>query len=109
MIFYKEWICKQNANSNLTIDLILLTLAGLPKNENAKAENIHLIAASNKVAALEMSENIASDLIKLEEEGVVIYDAHLKQECLVISPVICFLCDNVRASELVNHMHGQFF
>lgn len=40
----------------------------------------------------------------LEEKGVVMYDASLNQECLVIAPVICFLCDNVRASEIVNHL-----
>lgn len=81
-----------------------MLLGGLPRSENAKTENIHLIAASNQVPAVGMCNSIVNDLNMLEEEGVFMYDASLKQECLVIAPVICFLCDNVRASELVNHM-----
>lgn len=80
-----------------------LLLAGLPKAENAKTENIHLIAASNQLSAIDMSHAIVEDLTVLEEEGVVMYDASLKQDVLVFAPVICFICDNGRASELVNH------
>ena len=50
-----------------------------------------------------MSGEIVKDLRQLER-GAVMYDAHLKQEVFVVAPVISFICDNVRASELVNHM-----
>lgn len=46
---------------------------------------------------------IVDDLLVLEK-GVRMYDALLKKEVLVISPVLCILCDNVRASELLNHL-----
>ena len=36
------------------------------------------------------------------EEGIHVYDYFLKTEILVIAPVICWLCNNVRASELLN-------
>lgn len=78
-------------------------LAGLPKIDNAKLENIHLIAASNKLSAIEMSDPIVQDLLKLEE-GVVVYDAFMKMDILIVAPVICSINDNGRASELVNHM-----
>ena len=35
------------------------------------------------------------------------YDAYLKRDAFVIAPVICCLCDNVRASELLNHMGSK--
>lgn len=80
-----------------------LMLAGLPKKENFKSENIHLIAASNLVSAIDMSKAIVADLKELEE-GVLMYNAKLDQDVLVIAPVICCVTDNVRASELVNHI-----
>ena len=84
-------------------DVWATMLAGLPKSENSKLENIHFIAASNQVSAVEMSGEIVKDLKQLER-GVVMYDSHMKQEVLVVAPVIAFICDNVRGSELVNHM-----
>lgn len=82
-----------------------LMLAGLPKAENFKSENIHLIAASNLVSAVDMSEAIVPDLEKLEK-GVVMYNAQLEQDVLVVAPVLCLIADNARASELVNHIGG---
>ena len=78
-------------------------LAGLPKSDNAKLENIHFVATSNKVSAMGMSYELVKDLMELEK-GVVAYDALLNHHVLVVAPVIAVLCDNVRASELVNHM-----
>lgn len=49
-----------------------------------------------------MSKPVVDDLIMLEK-GVHTYDSYLKTEVFVIAPVICLLCDNVRASEILNH------
>ena len=49
-----------------------------------------------------MSGPIVEDLLMLEE-GMIIYDSFMKTDAYVIAPVICFLCDNVRASEIANH------
>lgn len=84
-------------------DVWAMMLAGLQKSENAKTENIHFIAASNQISAIDMTGAIVEDL-KLLEKGMIMYDAHMKQRVLVLAPVICFICDNVRASEMVNHM-----
>ena len=65
-------------------------------------ENIHLIGASNQVAALEMAEPIVDDLVQLESEGIEVYDAHLKQQVRLFAPVIVILCDNGRATQLLN-------
>ena len=51
-----------------------------------------------------MAEPITKDLIKLEEEGIVTYDAFLREEVVVVAPIICLICDNPRASELLNHL-----
>ncbi len=39
-------------------------------------------------------------------EGMEAYDAHLRRPVLVVAPVLCAICDNPRASEVVNHMGG---
>lgn len=83
-------------------DVWALMLAGLPKEENAKLHNIHLISASNCVKAMDMTKPIVDDLLTLEK-GVVMFDSAIQMEVLVVAHVLCFLADNVRSSELVNH------
>ena len=84
-------------------DAWCLTLACLPMTEARKFLNIHFIACSNVVSAMDMREPLVEDLLTLER-GVKMFDAHTKNEVLVIAPAICCLCDNVRASELLNHL-----
>ena len=43
------------------------------------------------------------DLQKLEANGIVAYDAFLKEPVLLIAPVICMIGDNPRQSEIMNH------
>ena len=78
-------------------------LAGLPHHMNSQLHNIHFIACSNRVDCMDMAEAIAHDLKKLEE-GVMMYDASLKREVMVIAPVLAILADNPRHSEVVNHL-----
>lgn len=80
-----------------------MLLAGLPRVENSRHENIHFICCSNQASAIEMADPIVDDLLKLETEGLVTYDARLGQKVLVIAPVLCVICDNPRASEITNH------
>ena len=87
-------------------DAFCITLAGLPKSQARKFSNIHFIACSNQLSAMEISLPIVQDLLKLEE-GVVMFDAYLKIEVLVIAPIIAALCDNVRSAELVNHLGSK--
>ena len=49
-----------------------------------------------------MSGPIINDLCLLEK-GICVHHSFLDTDVLVIAPVICLLCDNVRASELLNH------
>ena len=52
---------------------------------------------------LDMADGIVSDLLMLEK-GFITFDSSLGQNVYVVAPVICALCDNARASELVNHL-----
>ncbi len=52
---------------------------------------------------MELAEGFIHDLVQLEE-GVVMYDAHLKTNVLVRAPVILIIGDNPRASEILSHM-----
>ena len=78
-------------------------LAGLPKKENAKLENIHFICTSNKVSVLELAVAPVQEL-KLLEDGIVAYDAAMQCDVLIVSPVLCFLCDNPRAAQICSHL-----
>ena len=81
-------------------------LAGLPRHMNAQLHNIHFISCSNQAHARELMEPLVAEL-KMLEQGVPVYDAHLQQEVLVVAPVLAFLCDNPRHSELLNHAGGN--
>ena len=81
-------------------------LAGLPRETNSQLTNIHFLSWSDKVSVLEMAEPITNELVHLEREGTEVYDAHLQCNVLVMAPVLCAICDNPRASEMVNHMKG---
>ena len=54
-----------------------------------------------------MSEAIATELGKLENDGVEAFDAHLKEFVIVVSPLLCIVADNPPASEILNHLGGS--
>lgn len=87
-------------------DCWCLTLAGLPLCEARKFEHIHFVACSNNVSALEMSSALVDDLKKLEQ-GIFVHDASTGTDVLLVARVMCALCDNVRASELLNHLGSK--
>ena len=80
-----------------------LLLAGLPRHLNSQLANIHLISFSDSVSTLAMAVPIADELLHLETEGMELFDAHLNQKVHVITPLLLCICDNPRASELLNH------
>lgn len=82
-------------------------LAGMPRHENAKIENIHFCCCSDVASAMDMAGSIASELTVLEQQGVEAYDALRKEVVLVVSPLLCVIADNPRASELLNHLGGS--
>ena len=84
-------------------DSCCFLLAGLPKKENAKLENIHFICTSNKVSVLELAVAPVQEL-KLLEDGIVAYDVAMQCDVLIVSPVLCFLCDNPRAAQICSHL-----
>ena len=51
-----------------------------------------------------MAAPIVKELKILEKDGVVLFDAFLQKEVLAVSPVLCVICDNPRASEVTNNM-----
>ena len=100
---FSDDLSGNKSKKNNGFDAWAMILAGLPKKDNAKLANIHFVAASNRVKAVAMAEPIVDDLLKLEE-GVIMYDAAMEQNVLVVAPVLCIMADNVRASELSNHL-----
>ena len=55
---------------------------------------------------MDMAEPIVNELLILER-GVWMFDSYLKEEALVLAPVMCLLADNPRHSELCNHFTGN--
>jgi len=88
------------------MDSRCMLFAGLPRETNAQLASIHLMCCSDTLSFLDMAEPIAAELTNLEVEGIAAHDAHLKQPVLVMAPVLCAICDNPRASEMVNHLGG---
>ena len=60
-----------------------------------------------QVDCIEMSKPIVDELKMLEKDGVPLYDAFLQKEVLAVSPVLCIICDNPRASEVTNMGPGS--
>lgn len=81
-----------------------LPLAGLPRKDNMQRVNIHFICSSDSVTPLEMAEPIARELATLENEGFEVFDAYSNENVLVVAPLLLVVCDNPRASELLNHL-----
>ena len=44
-----------------------------------------------------------TDLLLLEQRGIKAFDAHLQKQVRVFAPVLIFIGDNPRASEILNH------
>lgn len=78
-------------------------LAGLPRHVNSQLSNIHLVSFSDAVSTLEMAKPIADELLCLENEGLQVFDAALQRNVRIIAPLLFCICDNPRASELLNH------
>ena len=81
-----------------------LQLAGLERHENARLENIHFVCCSDSVSPLDLSGPIAKELTLLETEGILVIDKLYQDVVLVIAPLMFIICDNPRASELLNHL-----
>lgn len=85
-------------------DVWAMILAGLPRSTNSQLENIHFMTASNRIGCLELVKPIVDNLIVLESEGMVMFDAFHGKEVLVVAPVLCAIADNPRASDITNHL-----
>ena len=68
-------------------DCYCMSFAGLPIEHARKVENIHFVACSNRVFAVEMAQPIVDDLLKLEA-GVEMYDTLLETNTLVIAKIM---------------------
>ncbi len=53
------------------------------------------------------SKPLVEDLLKLENEGILVYDHQIGSEVLLFAPVLCIIADNVRASEVASHLGGK--
>ena len=87
-------------------DYWCLTLACLPVSEARMFHNMHFLTCSNRLSSLEIAGPLVEDL-KVLEKGFVLYDSLLQKDVMVIAPVMAVLCDNARASELLNHLGSR--
>lgn len=108
LIIYSDDTSGNRSKKWNKFDCWLMSFAGLPCTENRKLQNIHFITCSNKLSALDMCSPIVDDLLQLQD-GVIVYDAVTQQNIFAICPILCCLCDNVRAAEIVNHLGSRTF
>ena len=104
LMLYSEDLAGNRSKKWHKLDCWCALLAGLPKHENTKLEKIHLLSCSDHVTCLDMAVPITDELIQLETSGIEVYDSFLKKDILVMSPVLCIICDNPRASEICSHL-----
>ena len=104
LIIYSDDTSANRSKKWNKFDYWCLLLAGLPRHENMKLSNIHFIWCSNQTDCIQISAPIVGDLLLLEQRGIVAYDAFLKNQVQVFAPVIMFIGDNPRASEVLNHL-----
>ena len=74
---------------------------------NARLENIDFVSCSDSISPLDLSGPIAQELATLETEGTLVFNAYFQEVVLVIVPLIVIVCDNPRASDLVNHLGSK--
>ena len=79
-------------------------LAGLPRHANSNLQNIHFICCSDKATVLEMAEPIVDEIKVLENDGMLCYNSGFDCSVLIFVHILCIICDNPRASELLNHL-----
>ena len=123
LILYSDDTSGNRSKQWNKFDSWCLKLAGLPNEVNQQLHHIHHLCSSNKVyislifhqtystsffsarsTVLKCSPSIVDELKILETEGIVAYDAHLNEEVLLVSPVLCITADNPRSSEIMNHL-----
>lgn len=95
-----------SGNKSKKWNLWCISMAGLPIEEARQLQNINFLTCSNAVSALEMTNALVEELLKLEE-GIIVYDCVWQWVVVVLSPVMAILCDNARASELLNHLGAR--
>ena len=131
LILYSDDTSGNKSKQWNKFDSWCVKLAGLRNEENMKLGNIFHISSSNKVCiiyiilltttrscylfvtnyyiytqvdCIELAEPMVKELECLETNGVIAFDAFLSKEVLIVAPVLCFTCDNPRASEITNHL-----
>ena len=75
-------------------DVWCASLACLSKYKAREVTNIFFIGCSNRISADKMTAPIVEDLLTLEK-GILVYDSFTMSTVLVISPVICLMCDEL--------------
>ncbi|KAL0075607.1 hypothetical protein F4703DRAFT_1965870 [Phycomyces blakesleeanus] len=84
-------------------DSYLLYFAAMPLEERNKWENTLFVCTSNHVLnAVEMLPLVVNDLVVLEK-GVEMYSEDLGKYVLVVAPLLLFMGDNPRQSQLAMH------
>jgi hypothetical protein len=77
-----------------------MNVDALPLIESNKYENHFFLCTSNhKIKAMEMVKPLVDDVVALEE-GVIMHDAVLGRDVLVLAPVLFLRSDNVRQAEM---------
>ncbi|KAH9807198.1 hypothetical protein DFH28DRAFT_1151638 [Melampsora americana] len=78
------------------------TLSGLPPGMTNQEYNIHFLSTSNKAGALELGENLVTELNMLGQDGFTTYDESLKEDVLVMVVPLCHLGDSPMHAEITN-------
>lgn len=88
-------------------EAIYFTLSGLPTSIMQKEYNIHFVSASNVCSSLHMLDGIVDDINNSIKNGIISFNATLKEEVIIKPFILAVVADNPMASLLSNHTAGS--
>ena len=77
------------------------------RDMKCKTRKHSFLSCADLMDVLDMTECVAQQLKQLELDGIMVYDSYCKETVLVIAPLLCIICDNPRATQLLNHFGGS--
>ncbi|KAI0628275.1 hypothetical protein C8Q77DRAFT_1068295 [Trametes polyzona] len=86
---------------------VLVTAAGLPREQLQKEFNIHFLTTSNIAPPLEMMDGVIEQLRASQKDGIWAWDCVLNEPVLILPSVLALLGDNPMQSEFACHIGLQ--
>ncbi|KAI0639900.1 hypothetical protein C8Q77DRAFT_1045284 [Trametes polyzona] len=112
VVAFPLWMYCDDTSGNLSKkwnehNSVLVTAAGLPREQAQKEYNIHFLTTSNIAPPLEMMDGVVEQLLSAQKTGIWAWDCVWNEPILVLPSVLALLGDNPMQSEFACHIGLQ--